>query len=135
MEEEQVEHSANFIKLQKLITENLTELLAHVVEKEQSLTVSKIELRQVYLDAAKQVGDAERELKSIPFTDFEAYGITKIAESFRSMRRAYNAFATGQQAKGQKYAHRFQKLSEEYVEIRQRQLGGFFVEKNRRSEE
>jgi len=123
MEEEQVEHSANFIKLQKLVDENFTDLVKHVEEKERSLTVSKQELRQVYLDAAKQIGDAERELKKIPFTHFEGYGITKLAEAFRCMRRAYNSFAIGQPGKAEKYLQRFAKVSDEYVELRQKQLG------------
>lgn len=122
-EQEQVEHSANFLKLQKLVNEIFIDLVKHVEEKERSLTVSKQELRQVYLDAAKQVGDAERELKKIPFTHYEGYGITKLAEALRCMRRAYNSFAIGQQAKAHKYLHRFAKVSNEYVELRQKQLG------------
>lgn len=131
--EEVYEHSANFIKLGKIIHENVVELAESVVEKERTLT--KQELRKVYLDAAKQVGDAERELKKIPFTHFEGYGITKIAEAFRCMRRAYKSFATGQPGKAEKYLQRGTQVTEEYTQLRLKQLGGFFVEKNRRSEE
>lgn len=68
-----------------------------VTQKEDSLTVTKEELKEVYLDAAKRVGEAEQTIREMKLNESDAHGVKNVREALRGMRKVYTLLSEGRQ--------------------------------------
>lgn len=95
-----------------------TGIMEEVVEKESSLTVTKDELKEVYLDAAKRVGEINQKLGEMKLNDLDAYGINSLREYLKIMRKCYIHHANGKIKAAEKQAPLLLKVAKKYEEQR-----------------
>lgn len=96
------EYTEDYKKLLGLIDE-IDVLHLEVKKKEDSL-ITAVELKQVYFDAAEQVGQAERFAAEKKFPEIGNQIIKQIRVVLRNIRKMYLAFAKGQPTKAMQYA-------------------------------
>jgi len=101
----------------------LKDLYIEIADKENSISINKEDLKQIYLDAAEKVGQGERTIREMKFNDSDAKGIKAILEAFRFMRKMYIAYANGQPTKAKRYFTRYLQSVEKYISIRKRHFG------------